>query len=360
MSVFFPPEFIALAVVLVLAIAASAWWVRASLLRQLAKPPDPQPLLMLQSDVQNQMNAVKAELIGTRQAMDSRLDNAARVIHDVHGRLGELRTSTEHLAEIGKDIAGLQSILKAPKLRGGIGELFLEDLLRQILAWDRFRTQYEFRGGEKVDAVILLQDGMVPVDAKFPLENFQRILRATTDEERKATRRAFIRDVKTHVDAIASKYIRPDEGTFDFALMYIPAENVYYETIIKDDEFGGEMALFQHALNRRVIPVSPNSMYAYLNTILLGLKGLRVEESAREIMDGIARVNSEFDRFVEAFRLVGRHLENSAKQFQEADKRLGKVEGKMQEIDGVVKGLDKVERPALDAPTEIGTSNTER
>jgi DNA recombination protein RmuC len=216
--------------------------------------------------------------------------------------------------------------------------------------------QYAFKGGEIVDAVILLHGGMVPVDAKFPLENFQRLVQAETDDQRREGKRAFMRDVKKHVDAISTKYIRPDEGTLDFALMYIPAENVYYETIIKDDEFGGEMALFQYSLQKRVIPVSPNSLYAYLNTILLGLKGLRVEESAREILSAITRLDGEFARFGEAFRLVGKHLDNSSKQFQEADKRFGKVEGKLQDINGIVKGLDAAAVPALpggDPPTVI-------
>lgn len=336
-------------ILIVGAILVAAWWVRSSLLQQLNRPPDHQPLLLLQ----NQINAMAQSVDSTRQSMDQRLDGAARVINDVNNRLGELKKSTEHLAEIGKDINNLQSILKAPKLRGGMGELFLEDLLRQMLSWDRFRMQHEFRGGEKVDAVVLLHGGMVPVDAKFPLENFQRIVQTANDDDRRIAAKAFRGDVKKHIDNIASKYIRPDEGTFDFALMYIPAENVYYETIIKDDDHGGEMALFQHAINKRVIPVSPNSLYAYLNTILLGLKGMRVEESAREIMDGISRLNGEFSKFVDAFRLVGKHLDNSSKQFQEADKRLGKVEGKMQEIDGVVKGLDQVEKPALGAPTGV-------
>ena len=137
------------------------------------------------------------------------------------------------------------------------------------------------------------------------------------------------------MDAIAQKYIRTDEGTFDFALMYIPAENVYYEAIIKEEDLGTEGALFSYALARRVIPVSPNSFYAYLQTILLGLKGLRVEESAREIINHLARLNQEFDRFSDSFRLVGDHLENSLKKYEEAQKRLLKVEGKMDQLDGL-------------------------
>ena len=205
-----------------------------------------------------------------------------------------------------------------------------------------------------MDAVIILHAGMVPVDAKFPLENFRRIFAAPNDDERKTARRGFIKDVKGHIDAIASKYIRMDEGTFDFALMYVPAENVYYESIIKDDELGGEMSLFNYALKKRVIPVSPNSFYAYLQTILLGLKGMQVEERSREILENLSRLHREFDSFAEAFRLVGQHLDNSVKKFGEAQKRFDKVEAKVEQIDGLAKGLEGGGEEAVEMHAGVG------
>src|SRR5262249_38700258 len=155
---------------------------------------------------------------------------------------------------------------------------------------DAFRLQHAFRSGAIVDAAVCLGRNIVPVDAKFPLENFQRLLKAGDEAEKKGFRKAFVADVRRHIDAIAGKYIRPDEGTFDFALMYIPAENVYYETIVRDEAGGDGQAngLFEHAIERRVIPVSPNCFYAYLQVILMGLKGMRVEESARQIFQGLA------------------------------------------------------------------------
>jgi DNA recombination protein RmuC len=132
-----------------------------------------------------------------------------------------------------------------------------------------------------------------------------------------------------------------DEGTFDFALMYIPAENVYYETIIKDDESAGDASLFGYALKRRVIPVSPNSFYAYLQTVILGLKGMRIEEGAREILEGLSRLHKEFEAFSEAFRLVGQHLENCSKKYEDAVRRFGKVESRIEQMDGMVKGLEE-------------------
>ncbi|MFH0908383.1 MAG: DNA recombination protein RmuC [bacterium] len=320
-----------IALAVVAAILLAAWWVRHSLLRELQRPKDDQSLALLQNQVNALTRQVAQSMSDTRKSMDDRLDGAARVIQGVSKQLGQLDESSKRMLDVGKDIADLQNILRSPKLRGNISELILGDLLSQILPSDHFELQHAFRGGEIVDAVVTLKAGMVAVDAKFPLENFRRVVQATNDEERKTMKKAFTKDVKVHVDAIAKKYIRPDEGTFDFALMYVPAENVYYETIIRDEDH--DTALFEYALARRVIPVSPNSFYAYLQTILLGLKGLRIEESAREILNQIGRLNTEFVRFNDAFRLIGKHLENASKQFQDADKRREKVEGMVQGLD---------------------------
>ncbi len=297
----------------------------------------------LRTSVADSLQALTAQLsqslsTNSKQVGD-RLDSTTKIIGDVRQQLGQLEKSSRRMLEVGTDIAQLQEILQPPKLRGALGELFLGELLAQILPANHYQLQYHFKGGETVDAVVTLRAGMVPIDAKFPLDNFKRVLGAQDDDTRRASRRAFARDVKGHVDAIAAKYIRMDEGTFDFALMYIPAENVYYETIIKDELLEGDMVLFNYALKRRVIPVSPNSFYAYLQTIVLGLKGLQVEEQSREIIGHLSRLHKEFENFSDAFRLVGQHLDNSTKKFTEAQKRLGKMEGKIEQIDGLAKGL---------------------
>jgi len=257
----------------------------------------------------------------TQQSLGERLDNAARVVSNVQRSLGGLEEANRKIYEVGKDIASLQEILRAPKLRGGLGEFFLEDLLAQILPANHFTVQHAFHSGEKVDAVIKLGMFLVPVDAKFPLENFKRMLGAVTDEEKARTKRQFVNDVRKHIDAIAGKYILPDEGTYDFALMYIPAENVYYETIIKDDA-EGEKNLSQYALSRHVIPVSPNSFYAYLQAIVLGLKGLKVEERAKEIVQYLSRLQGDFLKFRDDFGVLGKHLGHAQASYQNTDKRL--------------------------------------
>lgn len=256
-----------------------------------------------------------------QQSLGERLDNAARVVGHVQKSLGGLEEANRRIYEVGRDIASLHDILRAPKLRGGLGEFFLEDLLAQILPPEHFFTQYAFKTGEKVDAAIRLGDSLVPVDAKFPLENFKRILESNTEEDKIRAKKQFAADVKKHIDAIAGKYILPDEETYDFAFMYIPAENVYYEIIIKDEALG-EKNLSQYALSKRVIPVSPSSFYAYLQAIVLGLRGMRIEQSAKDIIQYLSRLQGDFSRLRDDFGLLGKHLGHAQASFQAAEKRL--------------------------------------
>ncbi|MFH1753175.1 MAG: DNA recombination protein RmuC [Candidatus Omnitrophota bacterium] len=264
--------------------------------------------------------------------LGSKLESAVKAVSDVHRHLGKLEESQRQIYELGKDITGLQDLLRAPKMRGGIGEFFLEDLLRQIMPQEYFSFQHEFKSRERVDAVIKFAQGLVPIDAKFPLENFRKYLQTEDEREKEGFRKQFITDVKNHIKSISEKYIKPEEGTFDFALMYIPAENVYYETIIKDEK-ATDGGLFQHALKMKVIPVSPNSFYAYLKVILLGLKGMAVEKSAMKILQNIGKLQGEFTRFYEDFTKIGRHLSNSKSSYDLAEKHLVRFNERLLQID---------------------------
>ncbi|MBI4549064.1 MAG: DNA recombination protein RmuC, partial [Ignavibacteriae bacterium] len=253
----------------------------------------------------------------------------AKVIGDVQRNLGELGMATQEIKELGQSVSKLEELLRAPKLRGGLGEFLLEDLLKQVLPAGSYDMQYRFKNGQAVDAIIRTSDRLVPIDSKFPLENFRRLTTANTEKEKKEFQRAFVGDVKKHIDAIATKYIVPDEGTFPFALMYIPAENIYYEVIIKDEASNGA-GLYGYAIDRRVIPVSPNSFYAYLQVIALGLRGLRIEEQARDILNNLARLQADIAKVRETFDTVGTHLDNARKKYEEADKRLSNFETKLE------------------------------
>jgi len=246
------------------------------------------------------------------------------VFGDVRERLGELTQRMKDIQEVGKNISSLQELLHAPKFRGGFGELLLERLLADILPADSYSLQYKFKGGETVDAIIRIGEKLVPIDSKFPLEDFERIITAEP-EEQAALRKQFTRNIKKHIDAV-TRYILPDESTFDFALMYLPAENIYYETIIRGT---GENDLFSYSLNKKVVPVSPNSFYAYLQVIVQGLKGLHFEKAAGEILGYIKRLQSDFDDFQDDYEVMGGHLCHAANKYDEASRKLARFGDKL-------------------------------
>lgn len=255
-----------------------------------------------------------------------KVEGSIAVFGDVRERLGELAQRTKDIQEVSKNVSSLQELLRAPKFRGGFGELLLERLLADILPADSYSLQYKFKGGETVDAVIRIGGNLVPIDSKFPLEDFERIVAVESEEEQAALRRQFTRNMKKHIDDV-TKYILPDESTFDFALMYIPAENIYYETIIRGTE---ESDIFSYSLDKRVVPVSPNSFYAYLQVIVQGLKGLRVEKAAGEILSYIRRLQSDFDDFQYDYGVMGEHIRHAANKYDEANRKLARFGDKLQ------------------------------
>ena len=263
------------------------------------------------------------------KTVGERIADTTRVFGEVKESLGKLAQRTEQIQEVGKDISSLQDLLRAPKFRGGFGELLLERLLGDILPHDNYSLQYEFRNGETVDAVIKIGGSLVPIDSKFPLEDFRRIITAESEEEQAALRKQFIRTIKRHIDNV-TKYILPDENTFDFALMYIPAENIYYETMLRGH--AEESEVFSYALQKRVIPVSPNSFYAYLQVIILGLKGLHIERTAHEIMGHLGRLQGDLVDFQEDYATLGGHIRHAAGKYDDAARKLTRLSDKLQVI----------------------------
>ena len=264
---------------------------------------------------------------GADMALDQRLDSLNQRLGELTGQsatyrepmdsvnraLGGLAQTSQRLLEVGKGMRDLQDILAAPTLRGGLGELMLEEMLKQTLPAGFYETQHTFRNGARVDA-------------KFPLESFRRLM-DSEEAERRTHRAQFRRDVKRHIDAIADRYICPGE-TLDFALMYIPAENVYYEIVLKES---GQNDILEYGWSRRVMPTSPNSFYAYLQVVALGLKELQVEQNARRMLESLTRLRRDFDRFADDYRLVGTHLGRARAKF---DDRLPKLEAIQRALPG--------------------------
>src|SRR5207302_2781260 len=290
-------------------------------------------LMGVSGEVSRQLQAGMKLIQSAQATMGDRLDSAAKVVGEVQGSLGKLGEATQRVVEVGKEIQGLEQILKSPKVRGGLGETLLAELLAQMLPRDHYTLQHPFKSGERVDAALRIGDRLVAVDAKFPLENFRRMLDEGEEDKRRPVRRQFVRDVKTRIDEIAKRYILPDEGTFDFALMYVPAENVYYEIIIKDETDLGDEPIATYALSKRVVPVSPNSFYAYLQVIILGLRGLRIEANAQEILNDLARLAGDLDKVREPLRTLGKHLGNAQGQFTEAERALDRFGTKLETIE---------------------------
>jgi len=292
-----------------------------------------QSLFLMQQQIDNLREQVRKSIDDANLLINQRLESTTQAVTSVQVNLAKIEESNKRIYEVGKDIASLQEILRAPKLRGGLGELFLGDLLSQILPPENFELQHTFKSGEKVDAVVKLGDGLVPVDSKFPLENFQKIIKAETEDDKKYFRKQFTSDVRKHIDSVASKYILPDEKTYEFALMYIPAENIYYETIIKDEELGEGKSISSYALERKVIPVSPNTFYIYLKTILLGLRGMRIEEKALDIIRSLQRLRGDFSKFQQDFSRLGTHLSHAKSCYDSAEKRMERFEDKLSQVE---------------------------
>jgi len=225
------------------------------------------------------------------KSFNERLDNAARIISSVQKNIGEF-------SEIGRGIKSLQEFLQSPKLRGGLGEEVLKEMIGQTFPKNAFHLQYPFKSGVKVDAVLKTEAGLLCIDSKFPMESYQRMVR---DE---GTKKEFISDIKKHIDDISKKYILPEEGTMDFALMYIPSEAVYYEAVNVQE-------LSNYARKLRVYPVSPNTLYAHLQVLLLSFEGKDLELKSREVFKILRGMHKDYEKVEENLNVLQKHLTNA-------------------------------------------------
>ncbi|MEK7472418.1 MAG: DNA recombination protein RmuC [Patescibacteria group bacterium] len=236
-------------------------------------------------DLVEWLKSTNVRIDGQSRAIGDRLDNTSKVINDLQ-----------------KNIAEFNQFLSSPKLRGNIGEQVLKELLKQFLPNESFNLQYTFKSGEKVDAAIMTSAGIIPVDSKFPLENFRKMT-ASADSSGESSR-AFERDVRKHIDDISKKYILTDEGTLDYALMYIPSEAVYYEIV-------NSQTLFDYAQSKRILPVSPTTFYAYIKAILMSFEGQKIEKKAKEILASLRAIKKDYEKVEENLGTLQKHLVNA-------------------------------------------------
>jgi DNA recombination protein RmuC len=279
-----------------------------------------QGLAFLNQNIQSLQQNVSESILRNTNAMNERLDNAARVIMAVNSELGQMK-------EIGNNLKNVQDFLKSPKLRGNLGEQGLKDMLSKALPRKYYDLQYSFRNGGVVDAIIHLEAGKIPIDSKFPLENFNQMLKSESDQDKSFYRRKFRDDFKKHANVISEKYIRPEEGTADFSFMYIPSESIYFEIINNNED------LFEYSAHKHVIISSPSTFFYYLRTIMLGLESRRVTEMGREIIKILKTANHETKILGENISLLEKHIGNAHKVVGQVNDQFIKLSNQIEKVD---------------------------
>ena len=301
----------------------------------------------LRGSLETRVGGVEKRLDSGQQSIADHLGKSGSLLKEVGEKLGRLHEASQRIEKLAGEVTRLEDLLKPPKLRGTLGEMFLEQALAQVLPPGAYATQHPLGGGVVVDAVVFVQDRLVPIDSKFPLENYRRAREVEDEGEKKRARQQFARDVKKHVEAIAEKYIRPAAGTCDFALMYVPAEAVYAE-IAADGE---EAALADYAASRRVIPVSPRLLFAYLSTVALGLRGIALQENAKEVHQNLADLSRLWDRVGGPLEKLGGHLANASKQYEETSRAFERFTLRLETIsekaDAEIEGAEPAVLPVL-------------
>lgn len=282
------------------------------------------------SEIVEWLKSTSTRLESQNTNFNERLDNAARIIGQVQKNIGEF-------SEIGRGMKDLQEFLSSPKLRGNIGEQVLKELLKQFLPKESFSLQYTFKSGEKVDAAIKTSGGIIPVDSKFPMENFRKMSGEGDELSKKAAGHDFERDVRKHIDDIARKYILTDEGTIDYALMYIPSESIYYEIV-------NNQALFDYAGEKRVLPVSPTTFYAYLKAILMSFEGQKIEAQAKEILASLRAIKSDYGKVEENLNVLQKHLTNSYNMMGNVYSSFSQLGQKISSTQNLGEGVKKDEK----------------
>lgn len=265
----------------------------------------------------NSSNMIKTLQDNSKQ-LNERLEKAAEIMQHVGREVGQMK-------EIGRSIQALQEFLRSPKLRGNIGEQVLNDLLAQVFPKNSFHLQYQFKSGERVDAAIKTDAGILPIDAKFPMENFQKFSKAESEKDKEIFQKEFAKDVKRHIDAIGKKYILPEEDTLDFALLYLPSETVFYEIVNMDE-------LMDYARVKRVYIVSPSTLYAHLQTILLSFEGREIAEQSKEVMRLLRALQIDFAKSDEALGILGKHIGNASNQYSNVQKGFSGISQKLESV----------------------------
>lgn len=313
-------------------------------------PKNDAGLAMLQQQLNQVSQTLDSKLTESNRAMQEQFGQSFAVIKDVTQKLTELDSTNKQVVGFAQQLQSLENILKNPKQRGILGEYYLETVLKNVLPPQSFQMQYKFKNGEIVDAAVFVKDKIIPIDSKFSLENYNKIINEKDETRKRELEKIFKADLKMRIDE-TSKYIRPGEGTMEFALMFIPSEGIYYDLLI--NEVGAVKVntrdLIEYAFTqKRVIIVSPTNFLAYLQTVLQGLRALQIEESAKEIRQRVEMLGKHLCAYNEYLNKLGGHLTTSVNAYNAAAKEFTKIDKDVLKITG--SDRDKLENGQIDKP----------
>jgi DNA recombination protein RmuC len=306
-------------------------------------------MLMLQQQLSQLREVLDNKLSESSQIVQAQFNQSFKVITDVTEKLTKLDETNKQVVNFAVQLQNLQDILKNPKQRGALGEFRLELLLERAFTPKQYTRQYEFKNGDKVDFALFIGDKILPIDSKFSLENYNRLANEKDPAKRGLLEKTFSQDLKSRIDE-TGKYIRPQEGTFDFALMFIPAEGIYYDLMI--NEVGAMKSntrdLVEYAAEKKVSIVSPNSFYAMLKTILQGLKAFHIEKSALEVRKNVEMLGQHLAKFDEFMQRLGNNLSTSVNAYNTAYKELAKID---KDVVRISEGERRIEPLQIDRPS---------
>ena len=308
-------------------------------------------MLLLQNQIQEIARQVDSKLEQSTQIMQRQFGESSRIIKEITQELTKVGEGQKQVVDIARQLESLQDVLKNPKQRGVLGEYFLKTVLENVLPPGSFQMQYEFKDGSIVDAVVFVKDKIIPIDSKFSLENYNRILETREESEKQKLESVFRDDLKARIDE-TSKYVKPSEGTMDFAFMFIPSEAVYYDLLI--NKVGAVKSntrdLIEYAAGeKKVMIVSPTTFLAYLQTVLQGLKALQIEESAKEIRKRVEELGRHLSSYENYMKKLGIHLGTTVNMYNSAYKELGKIDKDVLRITGEAVDLEPI---SIDKPLE--------
>ena len=313
------------------------------------KPDDAQAVILLQNQLSELRHTLDMKLGESTRAIREQFGESAKIIKDVTENLTRLQETNKQVVSFADQLKNLQDILKNPKQRGILGEYYLETVLKNVLPPGSYEMQYSFSDGVIVDAIVKVDKRIIPVDSKFSLENYNRILEARDPADRKRYETAFVADLKNRIDETA-KYVKPEEGTMDFAFMFIPSEAVFYDLLVNKVGVVEARDLIEYAFGKRVIVVSPTSFLAYLQTVLQGLKNQKISEEAQEIIKQVERLGKHLGGYEEYMEKLGKNLGATVTAYNRAYKELGKIDKDVLKISGSAAGIKPLE---IESPREV-------